>query len=41
MEDVQQQMHMLFEMHSRNISAAMSEPFLGKMHKLHERSKYI
>ena len=41
MEDVQQQMHVLFETHKRNISAAMSELFLGKMYKLHERSKYI
>jgi len=38
-EDVQQQTHVLFEMHSRNTSAAMSELFLGKMHELHGRSK--
>jgi len=36
-EDVQQQTHVLFEMHSRNTSTAMSKLFLGKMFKLHGR----
>jgi len=39
MEDVQQQTHVLFEMHSRNTSTAMSELFFGKTLKLHGRSK--
>jgi len=38
-KDVHQQTHALFEMHSRNTSAAMSDLLLGKMLKLHGRSK--